>query len=78
MRIRYFGGWAGKLRGEYIKGLHWCYLYYYQGVQSWTWFFPFHYAPFASDLVDLHTYDVTLTRATQTRTCENLKTEMSA
>ena len=38
---------------EYIKAIQWILHYYYDGVCSWSWYYPQHYAPYISDIKDI-------------------------
>lgn len=42
----------------YIRALQWTLSYYYHGVQSWSWYYPHHYAPYISDLRDFKDFDI--------------------
>ncbi len=43
---------------SFIEGLLWVLEYYYRGVASWTWFFPHHFAPMISDMVEIQEFEV--------------------
>lgn len=47
-------GFRNQVARSYVEGLAWVLLYYFQGCPSWTWYYPYHYAPFAADFVELN------------------------
>ena len=45
-----------KMFNKYLEGLQWVLYYYYRGIKSWKWYYPYHYAPMISDF-DSITYN---------------------
>jgi len=39
-----------KMCKSYLDGISWVLRYYHDGVPSWDWFYPYHYAPYLAEL----------------------------
>ncbi|OAA59669.1 RasGAP [Niveomyces insectorum RCEF 264] len=63
---------------SYVEGLAWVLLYYFQGCPSWEWFYPYHYAPFAADFVDLAKMELNFEKGRISRPFEQLMSVLPA
>lgn len=61
-----------KVARAYAEGLAWVLLYYFQGCPSWEWYYPYHYAPFAADFVDIDNMEISFEKGRIFRPFEQL------
>jgi len=47
-----------------MEGLAWVLTYYHHGCGSWTWYYPYLYAPLATDLINLASLPLTFEQGT--------------
>ncbi|KAI8299810.1 GTPase-activator protein for Ras-like GTPase [Colletotrichum sp. SAR11_59] len=62
----------------YVEGLSWVLLYYFQGCPSWEWYYPYHYAPFAADFVELDKMEIAFEKGRISRPFEQLMSVLPA
>jgi len=62
----------------YVEGLCWVLEYYSQGCASWEWYYPYHYAPFAADFVDMGKMSVSFEKGRVSRPFEQLMSVLPA
>ena len=67
-----------KVARAYVEGLAWVLMYYFQGCPSWEWFYPYHYAPFASDFVDMGKMTISFEKGRISRPFEQLMSVLPA
>ncbi|KAI9253208.1 XRN 5'-3' exonuclease N-terminus-domain-containing protein [Sporodiniella umbellata] len=57
---------------SYCEGLVWVFKYYYIGCVSWSWYYPYYYAPMASDFTNIATFDIQFEQSAPLKPFEQL------